>query len=305
MKRFALLASLAVALLLLPQQASAQIGIAIEPSKTTFVAYEPINVTVTINNRAGRDVVLRGAGERPWLSFQVNDGNGNMIGGYRAAPKFEPVLIGAGQTLRRTIAVNNYYPMTQQGMYTLKATVYFPPLDQLFSSEVKKLQVSDGAEIMRQVVGVPDGLPGAGSYRRFSMLTFNSGSDKTLYLRVQNETTGAVLSTFPLGQIITVRQPEWTFDKENRLHILHMGAPKAFAHTVVDATGQIVARDVYREHNGTRPSLINPGTGDVIVQGGISDVEEKQGVLSADIHPLSERPPGLPEGKEKGAGLLR
>jgi hypothetical protein len=272
--------------------ARAQLTVTMQPSKKLYVAHEPIAVDVAITNRAGRDIVLAGRGT-PWLSFSVTDSNGNLVS--PSGPnQFEPVMVPAGQMLSRRIAVNGIYPMGQKGLYRVSASVYFPQLDRYFQSQPVTIQVSDGRELWRQVVGVPAGREGEGTYRRYSLLSFNTGSERHLYVRVQNDRSGAVLATFSLGQFIAIRDPEWTIDRENRLHVLHLGAPRTYAHTVVDVDGEIVSRTVYREEAAGRPQLAPSGDGDVVVVGGISEEEAARNPLGPAIRMISERPDGLP-----------
>lgn len=269
----------------------AQISVSLEPSKKLYVAYEPVTVTVSITNRAGRDIVLASRGT-PWLSFNVTDSNGNLVspGG---PTSFEPVMVPAGQMLSRKINVNSMYPMGQKGIYRVSASVYFPQLDRYFQSQPYTIQVSDGRELWRQVVGVPEGREGEGTYRRYTLLSFNTGSERLLYVRVQDDRTGAVFATFSLGQFIAIREPEWTIDGQNQLHILQMGAPRTFAHTVIDVDGQVVSRQVYYEAGGRRPQLAPTDTGEIVVAGGISEEDATRNPLGPAIHMISERPEGL------------
>lgn len=269
----------------------AQMSVTMEPTKKLFVAYEPVMVTVSITNRAGRDIVLASRGTS-WLSFNVTDSNGNLLS--PAGPTgFDPVMIPAGQMLSRKIKVNSMYPMGRKGLYRVSASVYFPQLDRYFQSQPATVQISDGRELWQQVVGVPEGREGEGTYRRYTLLSFNTGSERLLYLRVQDERTGSVFATFSLGQLMAIREPEWTIDGQNHLHILQLGAPRTYAHTVVDVDGQVVARKVYYEANGQRPQLAPTGTGEIVVSGGISEEDANRNPLGPSIHMISERPQGL------------
>ena len=269
----------------------AQMSVTMEPTKKLFVAYEPVTVTVSITNRAGRDIVLASRGT-PWLSFSVTDSNGNLVspGG---STSFEPVMIPAGQMLSRKINVNSMYPMGQKGIYRVSASVYFPQLDRYFQSQPSTIQISDGRELWRQVVGVPEGQEGEGTYRRYTLLSFNTGSERLLYVRVQDDRSGAVFATFSLGQFIAIREPEWTIDGQNQLHILQLGAPRTYAHTIINVDGQIVARKVYYEATGQKPQLAPTGTGEIVVSGGISEEDANRNPLGPAIHMISERPEGL------------
>jgi hypothetical protein len=201
--------------------ASAQLTVVMEPAKKLYVAYEPVTVSVSITNRAGRDIVLASRGTS-WLTFQVTDSAGNVVAP-NASTAFDPVMIPAGQMLARKINVNSMYPMGQKGIYRVSASVYFPQLDRYFQSTPSTLQISDGRELWRQVVGVPEGREGEGTYRRYTLLSFNTGSERLLYARIQDDRSGAVFATFSLGQFIAIRDPEWTIDSQNRLHVLQLG----------------------------------------------------------------------------------
>ena len=47
-------------------RAVAQLQVTLELNRDRFVAFEPIQVTVTIANRAGKDVILGDASVRKW-----------------------------------------------------------------------------------------------------------------------------------------------------------------------------------------------------------------------------------------------
>jgi len=97
-------------------------------------------------------------------------------------------------------------------------------------------------------------------------------------------------------EFIAVRDPEWTIDGQNCLHVLQLGAPRTYAHTIIDVDGKVVSRKVYREGAG-RPQLVPTGTGEIVVAGGVSEEEAARNPLGPTIHMISERPEGLPGGK--------
>jgi len=283
----------AVLLFGLVQSSFGQISVSCEPVKKIYVAHEPVDVTVSILNRAGRDLVLNGKAGGPWLTFSVYDGQGHMISP-RVGEDFEPVIIPSGQALKRNIPLNSLYTMSRKGLYRVNANVYFAPNDRYFPSRPVSIQISDGVPFWSQVVGIPDGYDNAGEYRRLTLMIFNTGTEKHLYFRVQDEETGAVFATYSLGKVITVRDPQQMVDRENRLHILHMGAPQTYQHTIVSPTGEVIGRDVYREGGMGRPRLSPIENGDIIVLGGVSQEEEEMTNRGSNIRKLSERPPGLP-----------
>ncbi|MEO0444933.1 MAG: hypothetical protein AAF191_02535 [Verrucomicrobiota bacterium] len=275
------------------QTVQAQLIVTAEPSKKLYVAYEPVMVKVSILNRAGRDIVLADKGSTSWLTFQVTDSTGHLLSPH-SRTSFEPVLIPAGQMLSREIPVNASYSMTRRGLYRIQASAYFPQLDRYFPSRAKTLQITEAKEMWSQAVGVPEGHPKAGTFRRLVLSNFHDGAKKFLYLRIQDEESGVVYASFSLGQVILVRKPTWNIDRKNQLHVLHMGAPQTYAHSVVDVDGKIVSREIYYEKNGI-PSLVSDGSGGFLISGGISEKEANRDPLEADVRKISERPEGLPD----------
>lgn len=283
----------AVFALSLLSTAQAQIVVSMKPLKKLYVAYEPIQVEMSVLNRAGRDVVLTGKGATPWLSFQITDDAGRLISPEDSAT-FPPVMVPAGQALSRTVALNQLYPMNRQGLYKVQASVYFPQLDSYFNSSTQTIQVAEARELWSQVVGVPEGHEMAGTYRRYALLMFNNGAEKLLYVRVQDERTGTVRASYSLGQIVLIREPERIIDAQNCLHILHMGAPRAFAYTVIDVDGKVLKRQTYYEEGGSRPRLTASNDGSALIIGGISDEKAREDPIHAEVRKISDRPKELP-----------
>lgn len=273
--------------------AQAQIVVNMKPVKKLFVAYEPIQVEVSILNRAGRDVVLSGKGATPWLTFQISDQSEHLISPEESTD-FPPVMVPSGQVLSRTISLNHLYPMSRQGLYRVQASVYFPQLDRYFNSTTETIQVSEAQPLWSQVVGVPEGHEMAGTYRKYMLMTFSNGTQKQLYVRIQDERTGTVRTSFSLGQVILIRPPEWIIDVQNSLHVLHMGAPRTFAYTMIDVDGKVQKREIYHEEEASRPRLSSSNDGTVLVLGGLSDEKARQDPLQAEVRKISERPEGLP-----------
>jgi len=147
-----------------------------------------------------------------------------------------------------------------------------------------------------QTVGVPQGLVGAGSYRTFSLLTFLQGArERAIYFRLAEAETGIVRRTYSLGKYIQVFPPQHLVDSRSRLHVLHLAGPQVYVYTVIDAGGDLIERTGYREHQGMRPDLVvNSVTGDIRVQGGISQEDTKIPYEEREFKKISERPPGMP-----------
>src|SRR5881392_4255691 len=81
--------------------ANAQIEVQLKFTRLQYIAYEPLLATVTITNRAGRDIDLSDdAGER-WFGFEITGSDGQSIPA-DSSQKMEPLRIEAGQTVTRS-----------------------------------------------------------------------------------------------------------------------------------------------------------------------------------------------------------
>ena len=273
----------------------AQLSVEFTPTKKVFVAHEAIAGVLRLTNNAGRDIVLGGESEdRSWLDFQVTGPRGHLVPMRRNSVKQGPVMLRNNQPYEITVLVNQNYDMSETGVYRMKPNIFFPPLDRYFSVAPMNIQVTDGKPFFNQAFGVPEGREGAGSYREYELITFASQRRKELYFRLKDKSTGFVKTTFSLGLMLTVQPPKYAVDGKNRLHILHMAAPKAYAHVVIDVDGKLLTRDIYYEKEGNRPNLVRIGQSDLGIQGGVTSEEHNTPYEQRQFRKLSELPPGMP-----------
>lgn len=278
-----------------PIAAKAQILVDLKLDRGVYIAHEPIGAKLTIVNRAGRDLIFGDTNGRSWLDFSVTDSRGNLVSPIQAARGARPVVIASGQTHQMRVVVNDVYPMGQIGSYRVRASVSFPQINRVFQSKSLTVQVAEGKPFWNQIVGVPPGYPGAGTYRVYELLTYFHGSrQKALYFRLKNNTTGRVLRTFSLGDYLSVRPPTHGIDSSNQLHVIHMTAPQQYYYTVVDLDGEVITREKYYEKKGSRPTLVTLSSGDIELRGGITEEEAKTPYEKREFRRLSERPPGIP-----------
>src|SRR5438132_9592519 len=86
--------------------ADAQIGVQLKFSRLQYIAYEPLIATVSITNRAGRDIDLHDdAGER-WFGFEITGGEGQSVGA-GTLPESAPLHIEAGKTVTQKINLSS------------------------------------------------------------------------------------------------------------------------------------------------------------------------------------------------------
>ncbi len=249
--------------------AHAQIQVELKFKRLQYVAYEPVIATVRITNLAGRDIDLRDENGQSWFGFEVSAREGRVVAPIRSDNE-APLRIEAGQTVTRKVNLTPRFSVNELGPYHVRAHVFFADLNKFFYSQTRVFQVGDARPIWQRTVGVPEGQPGAGETRTFSLLSNRFPDHTTLYVRVEDKSTGAVYNTFPLGRVIAFDEPQAELDRGNELHVLHCAAPRAWAYSRIGLNGNLLARSTFMETK-SRPRLQRAADGAIAVRGGLRD----------------------------------
>jgi hypothetical protein len=271
--------------------ANAQIQVQLKFNRLQYIAYEPLIATVTITNRAGRDIDLRDEGEQHWFGFEVSRNEGQSIGS-ATTPDSPPLRIEASQSVTQKINLTPLFPMQDLGAYHVRAHVYFADLGRYFYSPAKVIEITDARPIWKQSVGVP-GSTGGGDVRTYSLMTNRFSDHTSLYVRVEDENRGIVYATYSLGHVIAFDEPHAEIDRENRLHVLHCAAPRVWSYATIGLNGQLVARSTLLETK-TRPHFKRSVDGDVVVIGGTTESAAARAAQNAvpKLSTRPDRPPG-------------
>ncbi|MEP6809961.1 MAG: hypothetical protein ABI992_06940 [Chthoniobacterales bacterium] len=283
MKRFLVLAGL----LLFAAGARGQLQVDLKFSRLQYVAYEPLIATVKITNLAGRAIDLRDANEQHWFGFELTFGDGQVLTPTRQEEE-APLQMEAGQTVTRKINLTSRFPVNELGTYHVRANVYFADLNKFFYSPSRVFQVGNARTIWQRTVGVP----ADGNTRTYSLLSNRLPDHTKLYVRVEDKSTGAVYSTFSLGRVIAVGEPQVELDPENRLHVLQCSAPRTWSYARIGLNGELLAHATFMETK-SRPRLQRSPDGAIAVRGGLLEQTTPSGVKPSGPK-LSTRPEGPP-----------
>ena len=278
--------------LFLAAAAEAQIQVELKFKRLQYVAHEPVMATVKITNLAGRDVDFHDEKNQHWFGFEVNAGEGRLLAPLgQNAP--EPALrVEAGKTVTRKVNLTPTFPVHDFGTYHVRANVYFADLNKFFYSETKVFQVADARPIWQKTVGIPEGMPGAGEVRTYSLLSNRFPDHTSLYVRVENKNSGVVYTTYSLGRVIAYDEPQAELDRANQLHVLHCAAPRSWAYSHIGLNGELLAHSTFMETR-TRPRLRHAADGAIAVSGGRLDLPMAQSARRP-APKLSARPPSVP-----------
>ena len=235
-----------VCALFLSNVAQAQIQVDLKFKRLQYVAHEPVLATVRITNLAGRDIDLRDEAGQRWFGFEVTGAEQQLLapGSQESEP---PLHIAAGQTVTRKINLTPSFPVHDFGAYHVRANVYFADLNKFFYSATKVFQVTDARAIWQRTVGIPEGLPGAGGTRTYSLLSNRFPDHTSLYIRVEDKNAGLVYSTYSLGRVIAFDEPQAELDRMNQLHVLHCSAPRTWAYSHIGLNGQLLKQSTFMQ----------------------------------------------------------
>src|SRR5207302_11520626 len=84
-------------------RAEAQIQVDLKFTRLQYIAYEPVVVTLSITNLAGRDIDLHNAGGQSWLGFEITGSEGQPVTPISAENGQAPLKLEAGQRVTRQI----------------------------------------------------------------------------------------------------------------------------------------------------------------------------------------------------------
>jgi hypothetical protein len=272
----------------------AQINVTIEIPRHLYLCYEPMIATVSITNMTGRDLTLADKAPDKWFSFEILNAAGDPVPPTAADYHVDPLTIPTGETVKRKVNLVNLYPVTDYGVYHIRAVVFCADMNQYFTSPVVPVEVSEGQTLWEQKVGIPDGQKNAGQYRTYTLLSFRQPKYLMLYVRIQDEDAGIVYGTLPLGPLINGYDPEAQVDALSQLHILQMIAPKEYLYTRFGPNAELLGQQDYTDLK-TRPHLKRSGDGDVAIGGGIEVLPKSEEEHEVNMGPkLSDRPAGMP-----------
>lgn len=286
MRLFILLAAI-----LLSPAALAQLTVGISPNRNSYIAYEPVKITVSITNQAGRPLTLHNKHNHSWIEFFVRKHNGQIM---RQIQKlsYPAVTVPSGETVKSTFTINNAYDLAQSGNYSVYAVVRTPSQDagQGTRSSTSFFSVNRGYAKWKTKVGVPN-VPG--EEREYRIINFSGDKYPRIYVQVEDTKRGRMLASYSMGRILTFRDTLKSIDRKNQLNILFLTTPEIYCHTVIDTAGKTVRRMYYKPIGNSRPSLYTHQDGVISVENAVSYDPVADAAEKAKFHNLSEIPGGF------------
>jgi len=269
-----------------------QILVDLSIKRVLYLAYEPLLATVRISNLSGNPLLLADVEGKKWFGFQVDTLDGRPIPPSNPDYEIEPIKVGPGESITRTINLVQLYPLADFGSYRIRASVYSAELSNYFSSPPLTIEITEGRLLWQQTVGVPARNGIRGGSRTISLLSHRLTERTDLYLRIEDKEAGIVYCAHRLGDYISYGKPDIMLDASNTIHVLQNNIPHEFIYTKVGLDGKILDQLSYTAPK-SRPQLKRFDDGTISVVGGAL-FDPKATPTPGTLPNLSDRPVPLP-----------
>ena len=278
---------MAFAALALSGIAHAQLSTSLKLTKQQYVAGEPVIALVTITNHAGQTLTFAGDARQQWMSFMMTDRHGDPV-----TPKgrsvFGKMTIRAGESMTREIDLAQQFQLSEPGNFSVAAVIRMPG-DATEGSTTNRVMFnqSPGSTYWTQKVGIPGR---AGQTREFRVLNFSGDEKSQIYAQVTDGRTGQNVRTFLLGEVLMLRKPLVTVDRQQRMHVMFLATPTMWVHCQVDTDGKLVERQIHQRAAVGDPQLLTFADGTVRVANSIPYDPKAAAEAKAKIRKASDRP---------------
>jgi hypothetical protein len=259
-----------VSLVAMAGTASAQLGIELKLDRQYYLSYEVVSATVTLRNYTGNTLIFGGTGpgeKGSFLHFLMRRGSEKLMPVTQGAKPLGDLILGAGETRRVTLVLNDLYNLQPDGKYVVSAQIGHFRLPQDYRSAEQHFEVSRGTMVWNRTVGVPGADAAARiESRQVSLLLLRERLGSVYCLRIENEQM--VFAVIRLGAQFMGSAPEIDIDAVSNIHVLFQLRSRLFAHRVYDCRGR-VREDKHFLMEKTVPHLYRDAElGRIMVQGG-------------------------------------
>ncbi|MEY4244110.1 MAG: hypothetical protein RLZZ245_1695 [Verrucomicrobiota bacterium] len=269
--------------------AQAQLTTSLKLSKRQYLAGEPVVAVVTITNHAGQELTFYGDGRTQWLDFMLKTSRGETVTP-RGRSNFGKMTIRAGESLSREVNLAQHFHLGEPGDFSVSAVIHMPgQLGGGSSTNRVIFNQSPGAPYWKQKVGIA-GKPG--QTREFRILNFNGDQKAQIYAQIIDGRTGQNVSTFLLGDVLMLRKPLATVDRQQRMHVMFLATPTMWVHCQINTDGKLVERQIHQRGPQGDPQLLTFSDGTVRVSNSIPYDQKAAAEAKAKVRKASDRPTG-------------
>lgn len=254
--------------------ARGQVSVEVLLDQDQFLPGEAIIAGVRISNRSGETLHL--GDNNSWLTFSIESRAGQIVPRVGDVPVRTPFDVESSRRATKRVDLAPYFALTEQGRYTVSATVHINELGRDIVSPAKVFNIIEGTHLWEQDFGVPVKAGGIPETRKYILQQANYIKGQLrLYLRITDDTGAKVIRTTPVGVILSFSNPDPRIDKDGNLHVLYQSWARAFTYVVYNPDGDVVQREIY-DFEKMRPHFVVDKDGVLSVVGGVRRVAENE-----------------------------
>ena len=196
--------------------------------------------------------------------------------------------IAAGQSLAREVDLAQHFQLTEPGNFSVSALIRMPG-DNTQGTSTNRMffNQSPGRLYWSQKVGIPGK---SNQTREFRILNFAGDSKSQIYAQIVDGRTGQFVRTFLLGDVLMLRKPLATVDRQQRMHVMFLTTPTMWVHCVIDTDGRLEDRQIHQRGPQGDPQLLTFADGTVRVANSIPYDPKAAAEQRAKIRKASDRP---------------
>jgi hypothetical protein len=261
---------------LLSLDLAAQVQLGVTTERDNYLRYEPVTGKITIVNNSG--VQLRFDKNNPGARLRlvlINEQQ-QLIEPFK--DDFNPIaglVLAAGETRSLELNINEHYPMSATGKYSLTAELAHPAFALKFASDKCPLEISPGISIAKRPFGMTYPLDTRKVVQRYyELLVFKpaAGGADILCLKIADDKF--VYGLHRLGPHVNGVNIGHDVDGFSSIHTLIQVKASLFVHSVFSPSGEMKQIVAYSASFQDFPALRrDPSLGKISVEGGVKLTE--------------------------------
>jgi uncharacterized protein (DUF1684 family) len=247
--------------LVLATAATGQLSVGLTAENAAILQYEPLRVTISLQNNTGVRVVLDDAGQgSARLRFNIQREDERFVLRNNQRPWMTMQEIKPGERRDVTIDLLRWFDVATASSYTISADVEWKGVK--FSSAPVNVEVVTGMPISTTEAGL---VGDENRIRTYGLKYWNRGGREHLFLVVEEPASGMNYGVYDLGMLIRVYQPKVVIDVNGRVKITHQSGPRRYTRTgfdslndevrFVDQTHHLENGDPYPSEENAQPSI--------------------------------------------------
>lgn len=272
--------------LFLGMTARAQVNMIVTTDQTTYLQYEPVRLSVTLENNAGVQLDF-GDDDIPNgnLEFTIRNGAGQIV-----EPRTGKRNVLAGMVLppsgrkSTVLPLNSYFNIDDIGTYDLTVRLTHNKLNFDFQSKPVRFVVRQGTVLWSRDLGFPKP-NGSIETRTASVIMMRDTQGHVCFYRVESQQL--IYGTVRLCSMAAGSPPQFEVDSRNQVHILVASRPRLFSYYVFDLIATMHDMRNYSGQSSVPYLQKDPDIGRVMVLGG--QIAREQSTLEPeDDFPVME-----------------